>query len=304
MRLYTRLGFAPIRELTNRVGGRSVEMLYTFTTGETFTTDETFTTENKHMADDTVLIRSIEEASLNAWPAHQTMVDWGWLIRFAEGYTRRSNSVNPIYAAGAESDDDVIARIARCEALYRARNQPTIFKLTPLMQPAHLDELLAARGYVYEAPTTVRRRSLADPLPVNDVDGSVQIEEKASERWIRDFSHFSNYAAWQVEALRGILSNIVTTTGYATLLVNGEAVSCGLAVVEGKLVGLYDIVTAASARGRGYGVHMLATLLDWAKAHSAQTAYLAVMDDNLSAKRLYDKLGFTELYPYWYRVKR
>ena len=260
---------------------------------------------NKNMS----LIRRIEEASLNAWPAHQCLVDQGWLLRFADSYTRRSNSVNPIYAVAddspiVESDNEVIARIACCEAHYQARKQPTIFKLTPLAQPAHLDELLAARGYVHDAPTTVRRRSLSDPLPVSESEGTVQIEGTISDTWIEHFARFSDLQDGQRSALRGILQNIVPTTGYATLRVNGEAVACALAVVEGTIVGLYDIVTSPTARGRGYGVHMLAALLEWAKQQRATLAYLQVMDNNLPAKRLYDKLGFTELYPYWYRVLR
>jgi N-acetylglutamate synthase len=250
------------------------------------------------------LIRRIEEASLNAWPAHHCLVDQGWLLRFADGYTRRSNSVNPIYAVEAEGASEVIERVVRCEAHYRAYKQPTIFKLTPLTQPTHLDELLAARGYVHEAPTMVRQRSLADPMPLNEIQGVVQIEDTISDTWIKDFTQFSDLKDGQVAALRGILQNIVPTTGYATLRVNGEVVSCGLAVVEGTIVGLYDIVTAIAARGRGYGVHMLAALLAWSKAQGATLAYLQVMNNNLPAKRLYDKLGFTELYPYWYRVQR
>lgn len=40
----------------------------------------------------------IEELALNAWPSLQTIVHHGWLLRFAEGYTKRSNSVQAIYS--------------------------------------------------------------------------------------------------------------------------------------------------------------------------------------------------------------
>ena len=42
---------------------------------------------------------TIEELSLSAWPPLQTMVLDGWVLRFAEGYTKRPNSVNPLYAS-------------------------------------------------------------------------------------------------------------------------------------------------------------------------------------------------------------
>ena len=80
-----------------------------------------------------MLIRSIEELSLNAWPALNTAFYDGWVLRFAEGYTRRANSINPLYP----STLDPIEKIRVCEEIYAARGQDIVFKLTPACEPAN-----------------------------------------------------------------------------------------------------------------------------------------------------------------------
>jgi N-acetylglutamate synthase len=248
-------------------------------------------------------IRTVEEISLNAWPAHQTLVDQGWLLRFAGGYTRRANSVNPIYAVDGDDAQAVINRIERCERIYRVRNQPTIFKMTPLVQPPRLDEILAERGYTFEAPTGVRLRSLAEFSPESPGNVEIQIERCPSATWIETFAHFSDLHEGQRLALSGIVANIVPLVGFVTLCVEGRPVACGLGVLEREMIGLYDIVTAPTARGQGYGTQLLHALLAWGKTNGAQHAYLQVMNTNLPAQRLYDRLGFCEIYQYWYRVR-
>ena len=61
--------------------------------------------------------------------------------------------------------------------------------------------------------------------------------------------------------------------------------------------------TDPSQRQRGFGLALIRSIMAWAKDQGASTAYLQVMLNNDAALRLYRKLGFVEIYQYWYRVK-
>src|SRR5262245_10648116 len=88
-------------------------------------------------------VRLFEELSLNSWPSLQTFCYDGWLLRFANGYTRRANSVSAIYTSTKET----LEKIAFCEQTYATRGLNTVFKLTAAAEPGDLDALLADQGY-------------------------------------------------------------------------------------------------------------------------------------------------------------
>jgi GNAT superfamily N-acetyltransferase len=90
---------------------------------------------------------------------------------------------------------------------------------------------------------------------------------------------------------------------YTASLVDAEqTVACGLGVLEGGYLGLFDLIVDPERRGEGYGTSLLSGLLTWAREKGARWAYLQVMYKNEPARRLYGKLGFQEAYAYWYRV--
>jgi N-acetylglutamate synthase len=247
-------------------------------------------------------IRCLEEISLNAWPALQTVCLDGWLLRFAEGYTRRANSVQPLYPA--IEDGTLMERIAQCERLYARAHRPTIFKMTDAALPGDLDAVLAERGYSREAETSVHildLRAFALPAPVA---GQISINSQLSEEWLTAYLEMANIAAPHRPVLRQMLSNIVVpSTAYAMLRCNGEMAAVGMAVSERGYVGLFDIHTSAPWRGQGLGTQLVTALLTWGRDEGANCAYLQVMRDNPPALHLYAKLGFAEAYGYWYRVK-
>ena len=114
----------------------------------------------------TLTPRRIEELTLNGWPALQTVLLDGWVLRFADGYTRRANSVNPLYPSGevGDSPERLARKVEQCEALYAQRGLDTVFKLTEASEPAGLDALLERRGYEREATTSVQLAEIDRPV--------------------------------------------------------------------------------------------------------------------------------------------
>jgi hypothetical protein len=77
------------------------------------------------------LAKRVEEACLNGWPALREVVFDGWLIRLANGHTRRTNSVN-LLSPGALPLDH---KIRYCETVYTAQGQrrSSVFPPRPIL---------------------------------------------------------------------------------------------------------------------------------------------------------------------------
>src|SRR5260370_30404087 len=176
------------------------------------------------------MIRAVEEVALTAWPAHQLILDDGWLLRFAAGYTKRANSVNPIYPSRADLD----AKLARAEAAYADRGLPTVFRLTPLAEPEGLDGALAARGYEMQSPTLTQTVDLDRvPLPPAPPDKStLGLSPRFEPGWLDALGALTGLAAAARPAGQRFLQLIPVPTAYARLEESG-ALRC---MALGRLV--------------------------------------------------------------------
>jgi N-acetylglutamate synthase len=244
-------------------------------------------------------IRISEELSFNAWPSLQTNFYDGWLIRFANGFTRRANSVNPLYGTSLP----VLEKIASCEAYYAAQDLPTVFKLTPATQPANLDNILVERGYELDAQTSVQVSNLNALPAITLPESEIELKPSASDAWMKTYMHYVGRSPEHFDTLHTMLKNISGLACYALIKINGETVSLGLGVLERGWIGLLNIVTAEAYRNQGYAMQMILHILQWGKHNGATKGYLQVMCNNAPALRLYEKLGYIEQYQYWYRVK-
>jgi len=255
---------------------------------------------------DDALPRRVEEASLNAWPALQQVLLDGWVLRFSKGFTRRANSVTPVY----RSTQPPLEKIRYCENLYAREGLPTYFRLTTWQDADGLDEALAGRGYAQQESARVLHRSLATgtlaPGPGFTLAplGSflATYTELTGLKGHLENSGLDGQAAANLHG--SVLRAIRGETVFGLLADGGQPVACGMAVVEGELAGLFDIVTHPDCRRRGYGRILVQSLLAHATAMGASHAYLQVLADNVPALALYDGLGFSTLYEYWYRVSQ
>jgi ribosomal protein S18 acetylase RimI-like enzyme len=242
-------------------------------------------------------IRQMEERALNCWPALRTEFFDGWVLRFADGYSRRSNSINPLYP----STMDLPAKIRFCERRYRGAGLRVVIKLTSSPEQCALDSTLAAQGYAQEASTSVQSMSL-EAWRAEDVPGAAGWDDPA-ENWLTSQFGLNAVAPVHAAIARRILELVPRPRRFFAIRAGGRIVACGLGMIDQGQLGIYDIVVDSRERRKGLGRMLMTDLLSWGKNQGAPTAVLQVMEDNPPALSLYASLGFREEYRYWYRSK-
>ncbi len=245
-------------------------------------------------------MRHLEELAANAWPGLRTALVDGWVVRFADGYARRANSVLPL----RDGSSSLEVRITRCEELFRREGLATAFKLFPEAEPRGLEAELERRGYERQACTSVMvLEDLNRPHPATIPGISVRIEGRLSEPWFEIYAKDHATPGRNVETARSIMEHIVPETRYVLLEGEDGPAACALAVIEDGWAGIFDVVVRKDLRGRGLGRYLMERTLVEAAAAGAERSYLQVMDENLPAVSLYRTMGYRVAYPYWYRVK-
>ncbi len=245
---------------------------------------------------DPALLRRVEEASLNSWPAPRQVLLDGWVLRFAGGYTRRANSVTPLDPGrGAAALPD---RIAACEALYAAQGLPTLVRVRSF-DDAALATALAARGYVPEGLSPVLWMNLGAAAG----EPGVELSEAApGPGWLDDQARLSGC---DVAARARILAAVAVPHAFAGVRTGGPGsafAAVAFGAVHGGVLCLHLVATDPAFRRRGLARRAVAALLAWARDRAgAREASLQVAAENAGARALYAGLGFrTELFRYEY----
>jgi N-acetylglutamate synthase len=241
---------------------------------------------------DPVLAWRVEETCLNAWPALREVLLDGWLLRFSEGLTRRSNSANPLRpVAGAPQRD--------CEALYRRQALPTIFRVLSLIDPA-VDQRLAAAGYTREGESCVLYGPINNIAAAQDRD--VRVLPHATAEWFTAMAALQNQADAEARTYRRIVGQLAIPAGFAMLADDRDVVALAYGALHNGLLCYESVITDNRRRRSGFGRRVVTGLAAWAKKQGALGACLEVEAPNTAARALYEAVGLkTELYRYHYR---
>jgi len=245
------------------------------------------------------LVSDIEQASLRAWPALEEFELDNWRLRFSRGFTKRANSVS-ITSANDEAISQAVLldRIKKCEQHYHDRKLPTIFRLLQTTVPATIDQVLASRNY---------RNCDASLVLVTELDSkahaSTFINYVDMQAWLTAYRHISDSTRQAENLHRLILKGIGAELLFALAERHHQSVACALGVLDGPLLGLFDIATYPDFRKQGFARALVQHLCALGLRSGAKYAYLQVQEDNFAAIALYASLGFSPAYRYGYRIE-
>ncbi len=243
----------------------------------------------------------LEELAANGWPAEVIQLVDGWRFRYTPGVTSRR--VNSVWPNNRGRFLTVPQKLAMVEDFYARRNLPARFQICPAAQPAELDEILAQRGYVVDAPTFVQSAAIETVLarlPANS-ETAVQLETDLPDEWFNFQVRQYKLSREQAAARKAALSRIGPELVFALVQVEGETVGIGLGILERGWLGIFGMMTDPALRRQGVATAVLHALAKWGQSQGASQAYLQVMENNEQARPLYSQAGFTTQYQYYYR---
>lgn len=239
-------------------------------------------------------IHSLELLAHRTWPCRRDERLGDWILREADGFTRRANSCLAIGDPGIPLDQ----AIDRVEAWYRARDLEHCVKICPT-SPDALDSLLEARGWSVATPSLVMHRSLGQK--------SSALPPEFSASAIPDSDWLRTVSLWDAETpdkarRHRELAQRIHTAGFLRWTTSEGILAVGLVSMDGTESYLYDVVVHPERRHRGIGRAFCQAALDWASSCGTRSMALQVLESNTAARALYATLGFAEHHRYHYRV--
>lgn len=239
----------------------------------------------------------IESMLMRTWPSLEETTYDGWILRYSNGYTKRSNCINPIY----ESYFDIKEKFTFCEKTYEIKKLPVIYKIIDFKVGLEIDNLLEDRGFEKFDETAVYEVEIENlDFDLDDLNVTWEFNEK----WFEFYSSENSLDKIEKSVLKSILLKNEKNEFYIYKQIEDEIVAGVLGVIEDDNLSIFNVYVKEKYRQKGYGKEVVEGALIEGRKRNVKRAYLQVKMDNDKAIKLYKKMGFVEKYRAWYRVQK
>jgi GNAT superfamily N-acetyltransferase len=245
------------------------------------------------------MVRGLQERAARALPAEHVENVEGWWLRHAPSCSWWVGTVLPHADA---RPGELVRRVVGAEKFYAGHGAAARFQVSPPACPEGLDTVLAERGYRRQSFVSLQMASTArvlEQVPTGSL--RVRLDDRPTPAWFEVWHAVQGHGG-DPRAEWDMLGRLERPCAYASAMIGDDVVAVGRVVADTGWAGVFGMATLPQARGKAAARNVLAALADWAGAHEADRMYLQVERDNIPARRLYERTGFSEMYGYHYRA--
>jgi N-acetylglutamate synthase len=256
----------------------------------------------------TISVDELELAAAPGWRGCEEERLGDWLLRAAGGFTGRANSALAVGDPGVPLTEAA----ERVRGWYAARGLPGLISVpfpagSPQASP--VDRTLARLGWTIRADAAIVMTADTSEVPARAgtaldrrVPGSwhVQIDPDPDADWQARY-HYRG-----LQQLPPVAMKVLTSApwqAFASVRSDGETIAIGRVAGDDRWAGLTAIEVDRRYRRLGLGAAVTAALTSHAASRGIADIYLQVTDENVAARALYRRIGFTDHHGYHYRVE-
>lgn len=243
-------------------------------------------------------IARIEEASLNATVVPEQQLYAGWVVRWAKSAAKRARSVNILAPSTVPMDE----RLDYVAGIYKRHDLPLIFRVAESCPDLTLEAALASRGFKSYGHTRVMAvpMQIAIDIASRHEQGALQVRPVDAQTFAAQVGRLKGSHPQYVTEHTLRLSSVAVPKQMLLAYDGHTCVGAALAVFDGKLMGIFDVISDPALRRQGIATQLLRAQLREGGKLGITQAYLQVEPDNQPACALYARHGFTNHHQYWY----
>lgn len=251
-----------------------------------------------HVLPDAGRIARIEEASLNATVVPEQQLYAGWVVRWADSSAKRARSVNILAPSAVPLDE----RLDYVAGIYERHGLPLLFRLADGCPDATLEAALASRGFKPFGHTRVMAvpMQIAVDIASRQEPGALLVRPADAPTFAMEVGRLKGSRAQHIAEHTLRLSSVAVPKQMLLAYDGRACVGAALAVFDGRLMGIFDVISDPARRRQGIAAQLLRAQLREGGRQGVSLAYLQVEADNLPACALYARYGFTNHHQYWY----